>query len=72
MEAVGFSLSDIKRVHVWLSTDADIPVFNAGYQTFFAAFAPTNPARAISLGTPISANGARIEIEFVAYRKRSE
>ena len=60
---VGSDLGRVVKTMVWLTDPSDFPEFNRTYAEYF----PENaPARA-TVGTTLMVDGARIEIEALAY-----
>lgn len=62
------TLADVVKVTVWLVDAADFPAFNAAYA---AHFDPPYPARSALRGD-LLLEGARLELEAIAYKPRAD
>ena len=60
----GASLADIVKVNIWLTEKSDFPAFNQLYASYFAD--DEFPARS-TVVSELLIDGARIEIDAVAY-----
>ncbi len=67
LESMGASMADVAQTRVYLTDFAGYADYNRVYQEYFSA---PFPARA-TVGTPMLALGAEIEIEAIAVRRKS-